>query len=249
MNTKDKYGQFMARKNKKMALYEVFSKSISNSRHSKDLEKLHPSETSKTGQPETDGSQRISAKSVLPVQKNRMFQINRGRVEISIPYQLAVAILLGFLLLALIAYRFGQHQAIRGLALPVEASSEQNGSEASAAQVADISSAAAVSFGAEQMVVTEAAGTNRIVIQTWRDENQLRPVQAFFEGHGIETEIRKVGQTFYLVTKDKYDNPQRPGTDGYKARQRIVELGTGYVPPPGFGSFDFRSAYGMKFGD
>ena len=69
------------------------------------------------------------------------------------------------------------------------------------------------------------------------------------EGHGIETEIRKVGQTFYLVTKDKYDNPQRPGTDGYKARQRIVELGTGYVPPPGFGSFDFRSAYGMKFGD
>ncbi|MFA5554956.1 MAG: hypothetical protein WCZ89_00135 [Phycisphaerae bacterium] len=248
MNTKDKYGQFMARKNKKMALYEVFSKSISNSRHSKDLEKLHPSEAYKTGQPQA-ASQQIPAKDALAVQKNRMFQINRGRVEISIPYQLAVAILLGFLLLALIAYRFGQHQAISGLVLPAQVSSEQGDSEASAARVADIGSIPAVSDGTEQLVVTEAAGTNRIVIQTWRDENQLKPVQAFFDGHGIETEIRKVGPTFYLVTKDKYDNPQRSGTDGYKARQRIIELGTGYVPPPGFGSFDFRSAYGMKFDD
>ena len=71
-------------------------------------------------------------------------------------------------------------------------------------------------------------------------------------GLTYETEIRKIGGRFYLLTKEKYENPNNPGTDGYAARMRIIELGAGYVSPPGhdsFGAEPFYDAYGMKSRD
>jgi hypothetical protein len=80
----------------------------------------------------------------------------------------------------------------------------------------------------------------------------LEPVKEHFAQFGIETEIKRIDEWYYLVTKDKYDNPQKPGTDGYLARQRIIELGAQYKAPPGyetFGKEPFHDAYGMKFDD
>jgi hypothetical protein len=56
------------------------------------------------------------------------------------------------------------------------------------------------------------------------------------------------------VTKNGYDNPDKPGTDGYLAKQKIIELGAGYKPPTGYETFrradgtgPFNDAFGMKF--
>jgi len=80
----------------------------------------------------------------------------------------------------------------------------------------------------------------------------LEPVKQYFASFGIETEIRQVGSWYYLVTKDKYENPERPGTEGYVAKERIIKLGANYKAPPGYESFGtqpFHDAYGMRFDD
>ncbi len=247
MNTKNEYGQFMARKHKKMALYEVFSKSGSNSRQNQNLERLHPADSSKktVQKQDIELSHKPTAVGTLRL-KPRIWQLNQGRVEISLPYPLAVAALLGLILLIVIAFRLGQIQSMSNLAVPVKVAAMTNDIEPENINVEQDE------ISAEQVVsetVSAAAGNNRIVLQTWKDESQLIPVQAYFNSFGIDTEIKKVGQRYFLVTKTKYENPKRLGTDGYKARQKIIEIGANYVPPPGFGSFDFSSAYGMKFDD
>lgn len=246
MATKDKYGQFMARKKKKMALYEVFTRGLSNTRRSKDLQRLHPPESAKVA---SGDSRRRAARGTSFSPRPKMVQMNRGRLEVSVPYQLAIAIGLGVVLLALASYRLGQHNALKETVAAAGYSEQPAVVEPAATSEAEAGDDEAVTeenSGDEGLTST---GDNRIVIQTWKNETQLIPVQAYFSGHGIETEIRKIGQMYYLVTTAKYDNPQRPGTDGYRAKQRIVELGAGYEPPPGYGSFDFKSAYGMKFDD
>jgi hypothetical protein len=96
---------------------------------------------------------------------------------------------------------------------------------------------------------TASKGSNRIVIQTVQNSEDLEPVQKFFAQNGIETEIRQIGNWYYLVTKEKYDNPDKAGTEGFAAKQRIIELGARYQSPPGYGTFGtkpFSDAYGMR---
>ena len=97
-----------------------------------------------------------------------------------------------------------------------------------------------------------SSGNNRIVIQTWQVRSQLEPVKRFFAENGIATEIREISGMYYLITKDRYANPEKRGTDGYYAKQRIIELGSQYKAPAGYGSFGakpFYDAYGMRFND
>ena len=102
----------------------------------------------------------------------------------------------------------------------------------------------------------ESKGNNRIVIQTYDKRADLELVQYYFAEGGIETEIRKIGDTFYLVSADKYEkDPKIEGTDGYAAKQKIIEWGARYKAPQGyetFGAKSFETAYGrygMKFDD
>jgi hypothetical protein len=77
-------------------------------------------------------------------------------------------------------------------------------------------------------------------------------VKQFYTENGVETEIRKIGGMYYLVTTSKYENPEKQGTDGYLAKQKIIELGAKYKAPQGyetFGTKPFHDAYGMKFDD
>jgi hypothetical protein len=111
-------------------------------------------------------------------------------------------------------------------------------------------------------------GDNTIVLARHSDKAQLEPVQKYFRDHGIETRILEYewlrsifkrygldvgrlpkGDGFMLITFDLYNNPANPGTDGYAAREKIVEIGRGYNAPQGFESFarnHFSDAYGMK---
>jgi hypothetical protein len=178
----------------------------------------------------------------------RIIQFNAGRVEISVPYQLAIAMLLGIVLIVLVFYRMGQMRTLsKEGATDSTVETEQN---------AQLATTSAVQTAAEQappsIEPTEPEGDNRIVIQTYQLSSQLEPVKQYFADFGIETEIKRIDEWYYLVTKDKYDNPQKPGTDGYLAKQRIIELGAQYKAPMGFETFGkepFHDAYGMKFDD
>ena len=57
------------------------------------------------------------------------------------------------------------------------------------------------------------------------------------------------GDGYLLATKSFYGNPDKPGTNGYEVKQKIIELGKAYKAPKGFESFaakHFSDAYGMK---
>ena len=48
--------------------------------------------------------------------------------------------------------------------------------------------------------VIEVSKTNRIVIQACQETHDLEPVKKYFSENGIETEIRKIGNWYYLIT-------------------------------------------------
>ncbi len=88
-----------------------------------------------------------------------------------------------------------------------------------------------------------------IVIATYANREHLVPVQAHFENNGIKTEIMRRGSYYLLVTKDRFDSPLKPGTDGYQMLNKIKSVGTQYKAPDGFENFGrtpFQDAYGMK---
>ncbi|MHC4322615.1 MAG: hypothetical protein ACYST3_10110, partial [Planctomycetota bacterium] len=100
-------------------------------------------------------------------------------------------------------------------------------------------------------VIPKSTGNNVIILQQFGAREDLRPVQAHFEEYGIETEIVMENGNYFLRTKNRYDNPRTPGTDGYKALQKIIEVGPKYKgkAPPNYETFAprfFTDAYGKK---
>lgn len=94
-----------------------------------------------------------------------------------------------------------------------------------------------------------SAGDHIIVIATYTKQEHLVPVEAYFRQNGIETEVVKLGSYYQLVTKQRFENPERSGTDGYKIKQAIKRIGAGYKAPDGyerFSSTPFQDVYGKK---
>jgi hypothetical protein len=252
----------MTRNREKMALYEVMSKMTWPKPHAdKALEQPPPPQPEVPSRPEgLSKDEHPIAKLAAPgrvrwLNRPRIVQFNAGRVEVSMPYQLAIALLLGFVLLILVAFRLGQGgREIAGPAAKVPETVQKAAPKAMAV-VAPPKAAPAVEKTSVTPVVqrvepVKPKGDNRIVIQSYQLRADLEPVRQYFAGFGIETEIMKIDDWYYLVTKDKYENPGRPGTDGYMAKQKIIELGAKYKAPPGsetFGSQPFHDAYGKKF--
>ncbi|MHC4621413.1 MAG: hypothetical protein ACYTEQ_27030 [Planctomycetota bacterium] len=247
-----------ARNRKKKALYEVIGQGQLKGGSGKAEEQLRPegpveaepaAPTAEATAPSAEAKP-IRAAPRWPT-KPRLVQVNTGRIEISIPYQLGIAVLLGVLLLVLVVFRLGQLSYAGG---EKAAGTKPNTAKAPAKKRRPVSRVETRprQRPPERTAPVEAAGSNRVVIQTFQVPSQLQPVKEYFAGFGIETEIKKVGDWYYLVTRDKYDNPERPGTDGYRAKQRIIDLGADYKAPPGyerFGTRPFHDAYGMKFDD
>jgi len=250
----------MARDRGKKALYEVMSKARIKPGAGVTLPPPHPK------RPEEDKSaaEEKSAAGVPDVaaqwlRRPRIVQFNAGRIEFSMPYQLAVALVLGLILLALIAFRLGRssyltEQETAGSAeeMPVQEIGQESLLEQATvdtmqppALVEDISP------GDTAVEPVEPAGNNVIVLVEYGTRRDLVPVQEHFAEYGIATEIVMEGGRYFLITKDRYDNPAKAGTDGYKAKQRIIEVGAEYKgkAPAGYESFAphfFRDAYGKK---
>lgn len=242
----------MVRNRKKKAFYEVIGKTWPKPHYDKMLHQEKPSEDT----PITPKSLISMSRLTKWPRRPRIVQFNVDRIELSIPYQLAIALLLGLILLVLVVFRLGH-----GLGAKRQAASaaevQQNTRMAALEAVADTMPAAApveieapVPASAEETVPADLKGNNRIVIQTYQVRAHLEPVKQYFARFGIETEIRRIDNWYYLVTENRYENPEKPGTDGYLAKQKIIQLGAEYKAPPGFetfGSSPFHDAYGMRF--
>ncbi len=239
----------------KKPLYEVIRDSKAKSAGSKGLQALQPQQS--------DGSHPVQRDTKEPPQpltrwpiKPRLVQFNAGRIEFSLPYQFVVAAVLAGVVLLLVVFRLGQHVPLKKVPKPV-ASVTKTVTPKPVVIVASRPSAPTAKSAMTTMTSSVAEpmkqkGNNRIVIQTHQSSTDLKPVKDFFAANGIDTEIRRIGSWYYLVTKGKYDNPEKSGTDGFTVKQHIIELGAKYEAPLGYGSFGpkpFNDAYGMRFDD
>jgi len=179
-------------------------------------------------------------------------QFNAGRIEISMPYQVAIALLLGIILLFLVVFRLGQITYLSSQEVIEPGVETPQTVQEGPAKVTAEPRQTTVPASGEKLEPLRTQGNNRIVIQTYQFRAQLEPAKQYFARFGIETEIRKIGDWYYLVTSNKYENPEKAGTDGYLAKQKIIELGAEYKAPQGyetFGTKPFHDAYGMRFDD
>ena len=200
--------------------------------------------------------------------KTKAVQLNAGRLEISVSYQIAVAVGLLMVLIVLVAFRLGQMDqrtryaasspAARPAAVTPDSSPVTNSTPPS--------QEGTDSTGA----VPASTGGNLIVIARSQNKADLVPVAEHFAGHGIQTgyiEYRRLrdhyiqkgfnldavpeGDGYLLTTMQMYDNPRTEGTDGFATLQRIKEVGALYEgkAPPGLETFApnyFSDAYGLK---
>lgn len=197
-------------------------------------------------------------------------QLNAGRVEISVPYHVAIAIALAVVLLILVAFKLGQ------ISRNAQATAGTVGSGAPAGRPGRAAPQDAATAGAgraklDTPVAPPAAGgrDHWIVLAQYKRRADLDKVVEYFGSHGIALGVMPLdeqsrqafadlgfnasvlpsGNDYLLITKDLYNNPQNPGTDGYEMKERIAELGAKYKAPQGYESFApnyFNDAYGMK---
>lgn len=208
--------------------------------------------------------------------KPRVVQFNLGRVEFSIPYQLGVALILGIILLALASFQIGKkldlmdnnpnestvetekmsnptdHEESEIKLPPTQIEEVINNSLKTEEPIKEIKEEPKEKPEPTEAITPKPIGNNVIVLVQFGSREDLRPVQAHFADHGIETEIIQEKGIYFLQTKDRYiNNPGTPGTDGYEALQKIIKVGALYKgkAPPNYETFAphfFSDAYGKK---
>jgi hypothetical protein len=248
----------MTRNRRKKALYEVMSKARVKPEQGKIVEHLRPATDEDAPAIKQKSAAGVPKDAAKWWRKPRIVQLNAGRIEFSMPYQVAVVLLLVFIFVILAAYRLGQssypaeqQQAVQ----PDTAMQEMDNEGPVERAMSDLSqpSAPPETMTAKTEVAEPAkpTGNNVIVLVQYDSLPDLAPVQAHFSEHGIETEIVTEKGRYFLQTKQRYDNPATAGTNGYIAKQKIAEVGAKYKgkAPAGYESFApfyFSDAYGKK---
>jgi hypothetical protein len=102
----------------------------------------------------------------------------------------------------------------------------------------------------ESPAVPGTGGDNVIVVQGYHAFADLLPARDHFIDNGIQVEIRQAGDSYLLVTIDRYDSFS-VGSAGYAALQRIKEIGALYKgkAPESYETFAphyFTDAYPKK---
>ncbi len=233
----------MARDPRKRPLYEVIGKAGSKPGYAKGLEQLHPESTDEPAGIGLDTVHPPSESAMRWPRRSSLVWLSGGRVEFSLPYQVAIAVVLGIVLLLLLSFRLGQYMGWRS-----SVHTEAAGSTAAKAAEEKRPDAAGKNTVASQQ--SAAGANNRIVIQMYQVRAHLEPVKQYFDNLGIQTEILQEGSWYYLITRNKYDSPDKPGTNGYMAKQKIIELGAKYKAPTGYETFAprlFSDAFGKRF--
>jgi hypothetical protein len=192
---------------------------------------------------------------VLSAGKKTEFSLLTGTLVISIPYRVAGVIVLALILVVLMAFWLGQIRGTRRSAElePVETSEpavtgQDKGSVAATIKEMDESGTVLEEAEADKGLYSPA-GDNVIVIATVKDAEDLKPVQEYFTANGVGTKILQRELYCFLVTTDRFQTPNRRGSNGYKALQLIKKIGLDYNVPDGgknFGKEPFQDAYPMK---
>ena len=249
----------MVRNRGKKALYEVMSKARVKPDQGRIVEHLLPRKPEKeapaTRQKGIAGAPKSAAKWW---KKPSIVQFNAGRFEFSMPYQVAVVLLLVFIFVIIAAYRFGQSSSpsVRQETEPPEAAAQEMDNERPAERaIANVIPPSTLpentTANTEVAEPVKQTSNNVIVLVQYDSMPDLAPVQRHFSEYGIETEIKLESGRYFLQTIERYDNPEKVGTDGYKAKQKIIEVGAKYKgkAPAGCETFApryFSDAYGKK---
>ncbi len=244
----------MARNRGKKALYEVMSKARVKPGSGRAVEPLH----SKKTQADTPVDDAVVEKKEIATQwwkKPKIMQYHGGRLEFSMSYQLAITLVLVFLLLLVIAYGLGKRSYAAKVKTAGPAPTTQSNNQDSPVRLTasgnvqpagNVVSRQPVNPGA---VPAKTTGDHVIILKEYHALADLKAAQEYFRKNLIMTEIVPRNNRYFLQTIDTYDNPEREGTDGFKAKQRIIEIGKGYKAKNGNESFApnlFSDAYGMK---
>lgn len=204
-------------------------------------------------------------------------QLHDGRIEISLPYTIGVTVLLVAVLLVLGAFRLGQMQ--RHDRLPAVNMSNSDKAKPPAPKVdpaparvetpsPSVRETPLANTGGATAPAPVETGDCVIILAQLAQKDPLLAAKAYFNEHGIETDVLEVAKLrdylvgqginasvlgnrggYMLVTIHYYDNPENPGTNGFKAKQEIIKVGSGYKAKSGSESFApkyFSDAYGMK---
>jgi len=249
----------MTRNRGKKALYEVMSKARVKPEHGEIVEQLRPEKPVEQAPPamrkESAGVPKSAAKWW---RKPKIVQLNAGRIEFSMPYKVAVVPVLVLIIVIIAAYRLGEssNPGVRQeTGQPVPVAQETDGERPVERAMANIPQPSAppenTTANTEVAEPAKPTGNNVIVLVVYGSLPDLAPVQAHFSENGIETEIVTESGRYFLQTKQRYDNPATVGSDGYIAKQKIVEVGAKYKgkAPKGYETFApnyFSDAYGKK---
>jgi hypothetical protein len=234
----------MARNRRKKALYEVINKGWPKDSMSGRSEPLRSERAETSGEvPGEMPKVPVVQKTTDWPRKPLLVQLGTGRIDFSVPYPFAAAVVLGLVLLLVVVYRAGQ--------LGGAASQGQGTTDSALHEPVGWKPPVVSPTGAgESLVVPGTGGDNVIVLQEYRAFADLLPARDHFDDNGIQVEIRQEGDSYLLITKDRYDSFSS-GSAGNAALQRIKEIGALYQgkAPEGYETFAphyFSDAYGKK---
>jgi hypothetical protein len=176
-------------------------------------------------------------------------RIYPDRIEMCFSWQTAIIGLLALVTILLVFFKLGQIYSLK--------KSEAKKTSQAAVAVENImpqakpSQPANAAKQAPAPKMVEPMGNNIIVIASHPLSSHLEPVKQYFAGFGIATEIIKKDNRFMLVTQERFDSVEKPGSDGFEMRKKIIAIGANYKPPASsgfepFGPKPFQDAYGMK---
>ncbi|MBN1815796.1 MAG: hypothetical protein JW828_00455 [Sedimentisphaerales bacterium] len=244
----------MARNTGRMALYEAISQSRKKQAGKESQRQKIVRLRSGFLRKRKEG--RIAAKKTLLRRKPNPSAagVQGIRTKIGLSYVTAVLIALGLIVIVLAGIKLGQlagrrgpEQGRSGIVGNTDRGGEQDLRTGPYENRRSTEPNEDLQQGNEAFV--SSTGQNVIVIASYGREPDLVPVQTHFAEQGIATEVRSLGDNYLLVTRQRYDNPNRRDSNGYAALQKVKEIGAGYKAPSGyerFGSRPFQDAYGRK---
>jgi hypothetical protein len=182
--------------------------------------------------------------------KPKPFRVYPDRIELCISWQAAAITVLAFVAVLLVCFRLGQIYAIKKAQEPKVAKAVVPVQAVIPEPVKQPVAEKKVTPQTPPKMV-EPMGDNLIVITSYDVSSHLEPVKQYFATYGIATEIIKRGSRYLLVTQNRFNSIDKPGTDGYEMKKKIISVGANYKPPAGsgfesFGTKPFQDVYAMK---
>lgn len=243
----------MAKSSGRIALYELVNKARFKSAQQKALSSIGQTSASSVEpkvEPAMEKAELVSKASPGWSTRPKAIRLYPDRIELCFSWQVIMIGLLALAAILLVFFRLGQIYSLKKAetkkapqnAVSVEKVIPQS-------SVAETKTTAAAERVRPKMV--EPMGDHVIVITSHDLSSHLEPVKQYFAGFGIATEIIRKGSRWLLVTQERFDSPEKAGSDGFEMKKKIISIGANYKPPAGsgfepFGTKPFQDAYGMK---